>query len=140
MLVTTLAHAHGIGSLAEEMNEDGLAEYGVASSVIHQEAARLNLPHCFCEPSLRERAALNVQQENDLRATGFVTGWSEEEIQRRLLDEFRKRESVWCERLLRLDKWPSLLVCGANHVKTFPGLLTAHGLLVHVLESCWEPP
>jgi hypothetical protein len=125
-------------ALAEELNEDGLAEHGVKQSVLQQEAAALGLPHRFCEPSLSDRSALAVQQENDIRIQAWMKGWPEEEVQRRLATEFRKRETVWLERLLGLDTWPALFVCGANHVGSFSSLLAEQGLAVEVLETCWE--
>lgn len=130
---TSLARA-----LAEELNEDGLAEYNVTRSVLQREAAALGLPHCFCEPGRDERDALGIQQGNEVEVTGWIKGWSEEEVKRRLLAEFRKRETVWCDRLLSLDTWPVLFVCGADHVSGFSSLLSERGLDAVVLETCWE--
>lgn len=139
-LVRTISHGFGVRALAEELNEDALAEHQVQKSVLQQEAARLTLPHCFCEPSWAERRTLGVQQEGDIRVTAWRNGWSEERIQQELLGEFRKREAVWCDRLLELNTWPVLFVCGANHVHSFSLLLVERGLVVEVLETCWEQP
>ncbi len=137
-LVRSAAQTLELGALAEELNEDGLSEHNVRRSVLQQEAAALGLPHCFCEPSRDERVALGVQQENDLRVQAWMNGWSETDIQRRMLDEFRKRETVWCDRLLKLDAWPVLMVCGANHVPSFSALLAERDMVGEVLERCWE--
>lgn len=85
-----------------------------------------------------ERTALGIRQENDVRFQGWMLNWSDDEVARHLLGEFRKRETVWCDRLLSFDKWPVLFVCGANHVESFSSLLAERGLDVEVLESCWE--
>lgn len=139
-LIARAAKRYAVCGLAEELNEDGLLEHGVTESVVQQEAARLGLPHCFCEPSYVERAALGVLQWNDLRLLAWSNRWSTDELERRNQIEFRKRETVWCERLQTLNTWPVLFVCGADHVESFSALLVEHGLSVEVLAQCWEPP
>lgn len=137
-LIQSTAARFTVHGLAEEMNDDGLAEHSVSKSVLQLQAAALGLPHCFCEPGRAERTALGIRQENDVRFQGWMSNWSDEEVTRHLLGEFRKRETVWCDRLLSFDKWPVLFVCGANHVESFSSLLAERGLSVEVLESCWE--
>lgn len=137
-LVQRLAHRFEVSGLAEELNEDGLSQHKVRHSVLQQEASALQLPHCFCEPGLAERADLGIRQSNEVKATGWIRGWSNEEVKSALLDEFKKREAVWCDRLLVQDAWPVLFVCGADHVPSFSSLLLERGLKVEVLETCWE--
>jgi hypothetical protein len=137
-LVDSAARKLAVRALAEELNEDGLTEHGVQRSVLQQQAAALELQHCFCEPGRAERAALGIHSRTNVRSTALMRGWAEEEVTRRQLAEFRKRESVWCDRLLRLNTWPVLFVCGADHVSSFSFLLLERGLEVQVLESCWE--
>lgn len=137
-LVESTSRRLAVRGLAEELNEDGLSEHSVTQSVLQQQAAALGHPHCFCEPGRNERASLGIRQGNDVEVTGWFNGWSEDEVKKRLLAEFRKRETVWCDRLLAFDRWPVLFVCGADHVGTFSALLLERGLAVQVLEACWE--
>ena len=137
--VRMLAIRHAAHALAEELNEEGLYEHGITQSVLQQEASLLQLRHCFCEPCQAERTALGVLREDELRADAWQFDWSDEEVQRRWRDMFRKREAVWCERLFRLDAWPVLFVCGADHADTFPATLRGRGVQVEVAERCWEP-
>lgn len=137
-LVESASRKFAVRGLAEELNEDGLSEHNVTRSVLQHQAGALGLPHCFCEPGRQERAALGIRQGNEVEVTGWINGWSEDEVKKRLLAEFRKRETVWCDRLSAFDKWPVLFVCGADHVDTFSSLLPERGLEVEVLETCWE--
>jgi hypothetical protein len=71
------------------------------------------------------RSNLDIQQENDIRAST----WSESEpldeleIQERIKESMRAREHYWLEQILALDTWPVLFVCGANHSRSFCELL-----------------
>ncbi len=138
-LVERASRKFAVRGMAEELNEDALSEHNVTRSVLQHQAAALALPHCFCEPGREERLARGIQQGNDVEVTGWINGWSDGEVKKRLLAEFRKRETVWCDRLLAFDKWPVLFVCGADHVATFSSLLLERRLKVEVLETCWEP-
>lgn len=137
-MVEGAARRFAFRGLAEELNEDGLSEHKVTRSVLQQQAAALGLPHCFCEPGRDERSALGIQQGSDVEITGWIRGWSKDELKQHLLAEFNKRETVWFDRLLGFDKWPILFVCGANHVPSFSSLLQERGVEVEVLETCWE--
>lgn len=137
-LVESAAAKFAARALAEELNEDGLSEHNVTLSVLQLQAAALGLPHCFCEPGRAERAALGIQQGSEVEVTGWIRGWSQDEVKTHLLAQFHKRETVWCDRLLAFDKWPVLFVCGADHVDTFSSLLPERGMEAEVLETCWE--
>ena len=60
------------------MNEDGLAEANKIESVPQIIAGILGLPHVFCELNRRERVALGIRQENDIRIAAFFDEKSEE--------------------------------------------------------------
>ena len=137
-LVRSSAVSLGVNALAEELNEDGLKQFGVKRSVLQQEAALLDLQHCFCEPGLAERDSLGVQDVNLLKSKAWLGNWPDAQLEQVIRNEFWKRETFWLERIEHFNCWPLLFVCGADHVGTFPALLRQHGVLVTVLETCWE--
>ncbi|OGB35391.1 MAG: hypothetical protein A3F78_13345 [Burkholderiales bacterium RIFCSPLOWO2_12_FULL_61_40] len=129
---------HALRGIAEEMNEQFLAEAKVTASVPQLIAKQLGLPHAFCEPNRRERVALGIEQENEIRVSARLNGRSEEYVAKALKEQFEKRESVWLQRVERLNAWPVLFVCGANHVSSFSALLAREKVFCEVLHADWQ--
>lgn len=50
------------------------------------------------------------------------------------------RESVWLAHLQSLDRWPTLFVCGIDHLSTFSDRLRAAGITALVDEKRWHEP
>lgn len=136
-----LCSGHHIVAIGEEMSIETLEGYESKESVPMSLTLDLGLQHCFCDPSPAEKIRLNIQQENDVRthAQGFLHNCSEDEINTRIQDEYKKREKYWLEQLQSFDKWPLLFICGANHVESFSKLLIATGIEVLVASKDWEP-
>lgn len=130
---------HDARAVFEEMNEQALAEVRVSVSVPQFVALDMGIKHVFCEPDRAERAKLEIEQENDIRLAAFFSGKSEQDIENALKEQFRKRESVWFERIRGFGVWPVLLVCGANHVPTFSTFLSERGSPFEVLYTDWQP-
>jgi hypothetical protein len=137
-MLTDVAAKHRVGCIAEEMNEDGLAEAERSASVPQIIADILGLPHIFCELNRRERVILGVKQENDICISAFLNGKSEEDVEAALKEQFHIRESVWLDRVEALDTWPVLFICGANHVPSFTALLQESGVECEVLYANWQ--
>lgn len=129
---------HGVRCIAEEMNEQGLAEAEMPTSVPQLLAGSLGLPHLFCEPDRRERITLGIEQENEIRISAYLNGKSEEHVAIALKEQFLKRESVWLQRVEQLGTWPVLFICGANHVPSFSVLLERKGVECEVLYADWS--
>lgn len=123
--------------VAEEMNEQCLAEAEKPASVPQLVARSLGLPHVLCEPNLGERMVLGIEPENAIRVSAFLNDKTEEDVVAALKEQFRKRESVWLQRVEHLGTWPVLFVCGANHVPSFSALLEQNGVGCEVLHADW---
>lgn len=128
-----------ICAIAEEMNEEALAERGCAESIPMQVANALRLPHRFCDPNRKERARLDIRQENDFRVQAWLSQSqsSESEIAARVAESHAKRERYWLEQLRTLNLWPVLFVCGADHVRTFCQLLKQQGISAQIGAEDW---
>lgn len=137
-LIRAAAISRGVRAIAEELNREGLAEVGKSVSVLESLAEELGLSHLFCEPNRSERAELGIEQENDIRISVFLTGGSDSEVESRIHDQFRKRETAWLQKLTELGNWPVLYVCGANHVSSFSALLAEAGVVCEVLHADWQ--
>lgn len=137
-MLTDVVAEHNVCCIAEEMNEDGLAEANKIESVPQIIAGILGLPHVFCELNRRERVALGIRQENDIRIAAFFDEKSEEYVEAALKDQFHRRESVWLDRVEAIGTWPVLFICGANHVPSFAALLQEAGVECEVLYLNWK--
>ena len=137
-VMTAAAAKYGVRGIAEEMNEQGLAEAEKSASVPQLMARSLGLSHVFCEPDRRESVALGIEQENEIRVSAHLNGRSEEDVQIALREQFLKRESVWLQRVEELGAWPVLFICGANHVPSFSALLGQSGVSCEVLHADWQ--
>ncbi len=137
LLLRNLASEHGVRGIAEECNLAALAEYDVEESTVEAIARDLKVPHRYCDPDRRERAALGISQENDIRAGHILDNVSEEQIQSEIQDSLRRREVYWLQQVNDFDLWPVLFVCGADHVQSFASLLKSQGHTVVIAEHDW---
>lgn len=99
-----------VRAVAEEMNEEALAEKICAASIPMQVASTLQLPHRLCDPNRGKHAQLEIHQENDIRIQAWLsqTTLSESEVAVRIAESHAKRERYWLEQLGDLDLWPVL--------------------------------
>ena len=137
-ILSDACKSYRIAAVAEELNEQALAEVDKQVSVPYEVASSLGLPHCYCEPNCDERASLRIREENAVIAFGQIGGKSSEEINRLVLVEWRKREEIWLERIPALQAWPVLFVCGALHIPTFTDLVRSRGIPCELIAENWE--
>jgi hypothetical protein len=126
-------------AVAEEMNEEALAEKGCAASVPMQVAGALQMPHRFCDPNREERSKLAILQENEIRVRAWLanTPLSDSEVAARVKESYAKRERFWLKKLRDLNLWPVLFICGADHVTSFCHLLKQEGFVAHLAAEDW---
>jgi hypothetical protein len=129
---------HRVSCIAEELNAQNLSEARKPKSTVQVVAENLDLPHVFCEPDRRERAALGIVGENEIRILALIDNRPEEYVTSALAEQFRKRESAWLQHVQKLGAWPVLFVCGADHVGSFPKLLAEAGLSCELLHPNWR--
>jgi len=86
-----------------------------------------------------ERERLGVRHENMIKSEGWLRGWEQEQLEREARASYSIRERHWLNQILNMNCWPTLFVCGANHVLAFRKLLDANGRTAQVIECDWEP-
>jgi hypothetical protein len=121
------------------MSTDALAMAGATSSLAQQVAGSLALKHWFVDPDEKERSRLKIESHQDiqLRRIRQNLPWDLESI--KTDSAFSIRELYWLERILENDTWPILMICGADHVSSFPARCEHRGIHVQLHAPDWEP-
>lgn len=131
---------YNIRTVAEEMSEQALEEAHRNNSIPQQAAKALSLKHLFCDPDGERRALLGIEYETAIVEV-FFDRVSCDEAKRRKCESRTKRELYWLERLQTVpeSEWPVLFICGADHVKSFKGILEDNGFSVETIADDWSP-
>jgi hypothetical protein len=127
-LLETIRKKYRIEFIAEEMSVDVLPDFGVTATVAKTFAERRKLAHSYIDLTWQERTALGVDrlglhqisQAANLRPEQFAA-------LEKTVEELR--ECVWLVRVLDTNRWPALLICGANHVPRIQYLFNTVGKL-----------
>jgi len=103
-------------------------------------ADALDLAHKYCNPSRQEYQTLGfIPNEDRYRFEGRLANKSPQQIEDEIRINHEARERYCFKKLLELDTWPILFVCGADHTEPFCALFQVDGIVVHVLFTKWVP-
>ena len=144
ILIRDMCLKHNLAAIAEEMSLYALKEENVTESVAQQVCALLSLRHQLSDPSPEERRKLGILQDNDIRAEHMFDEWTQEQIEADVLARGRVpsdriREQFWLTKIQKLDAWPLLFICGADHFNSFATLLRSSRINVVETYPDWEP-
>ena len=128
-----------IRSIGEEFCAQELMNRNVDASICEQIAKRFSIPHRYCDLNDEERIGRGVRHEHMIRIEGWHLDWEQERVEREIRASHSIRERHWLNQILHMNCWPTLFVCGANHVLPFRKLLDEDGITVQVIECDWEP-
>ena len=123
--------------IAEEMSIDVLGDFGVTATVAKKLADREKLAHCYVDLTCQERSALGVDRFG-LHQTGQAARLSAAQFAALEKTVEELRECVWLVRVLDSNKWPVLLICGANHAPRVQYLFNAVGKLAVIEVNDYE--
>jgi hypothetical protein len=132
-----LALSCGAVSIAEEMSRDALAQQNREESNVEALSRRLGLKHAYCDPGAIEQQTLGVVNEGNILYEASKSGWTDTEVQKMIQDGYRLREHAWLNKLQEFAQWPTLFVCGKEHVELFAALLVANKIAVTVAAVDW---
>lgn len=124
--------------LAEENNLEAQKQNDLKHSLLHHVSKMLGIVHIYCDPNRKQRAKLGIQQENDIRVSYIFKNIDEQNILNKIRDSHRKRELVWLKAINNVNKWPVLLVCGADHVNSFSSLAKEEGCVPEIFRKDWH--
>jgi hypothetical protein len=134
-----LCKLHRIKLVVEEMSEDVLPDYEVVDTIPKKVAmSRRNVNHVYINSTEAELSRLSIDRRSlgDIRDSIKLTD-AQFAVLERLVGELR--ECLWLTRVLALNRWPTILVCGASHVPRIEHLFNSVGKLAFVACHDYEP-
>lgn len=139
--VYELCVSEEIRQIAEEMTEDGLSEKGITKTIFADVAKQLSVPNPYIDIDRKQRRDLGI----DDYSLGEVAaqeggGWADQKLIDKLTCTLSHpvRERIWCAKLLSLGVWPSLLICGADHVEAINDLCKSLELNVEIANADYK--
>lgn len=136
-LLKQVCKKHGIKAIAEEMNREGLEKYASDNSLGYLVARELELTHLYGDPNYKEREEAGIRDRGKILCIAQLNELTEEETDKLIEKEELKRENIWLQRVIELEAFPLLFVCGANHAIRFSKTLAHNGITVEVLYKDW---
>jgi hypothetical protein len=138
-LLQSMSDQYQVHAIAEEMNLERLSREGQQESTCKKVADKLGLIHRYCDPTSETRKKLGmIIDESDIHLQKLWSGLSEEQVNRKIRDEHKKREQYWLKELQDLEVFPVLFICGANHALSFADVVSQGGLPSEVLYENWS--
>ena len=127
--------------IVEEMNDEGLARHSATSTVGFSVAKQLGLVHAMIEPTRAERDTWAL---NDAPLFAVMEMDSTVVDPQRFRDALtvqanEVRERLWVARMLAEPKWPTLFICGSDHVQAVQRLWYALGLDARIVHRDFDP-
>ena len=105
--------------IAEEMTNDGLKEYSVQETICRSIALELKIDtsHVDVEQELREKLGIDDLglSKAAIRGRQLIPDGALKELYNHNLSN-PIRECSWLAHIIIKNSWPTLLVCGVNHV------------------------
>jgi hypothetical protein len=130
-----------IRRIAEEMTTEGLKQQGVTETIAEKVAKSMGIAHHNVDLTTKERSEIALDDSsviNAVRSLGISdrVGAFREAFDE-LVDDVRER--CWSGRILARNEWPTLFVCGANHVKSVRRLWCCLGIDAVIVHVDYEP-
>ena len=153
LLLSSVYKNNGFSAIAEEI--DHFSTY-----IAEDFCTEIKIGYRNVEPSPEECRGMGIPTPSDI-VRGIIDEYNEQypeiglwpsvssqdtlpdavwlEYSKRFESSCRAREAVWLERIIAMDVWPLLFICGANHFEPFAKLLESSDIRVTELCKHWEP-
>ena len=138
-LLEKICKKYGIKHIAEEMSADVLPDFGTTNTNGQKVAtSRKGIKHSYVDLSALERAQFGIDRlslhrtEQSARLTAPQFAAVE-----RFAGELR--ECIWLTRILAINIWPTLFICGADHGPRVEHLFNSVGKLAVLEVNDYEP-
>jgi hypothetical protein len=145
--VRDLCEAHAVKVIVEEMSQDGLKHYNVQSTIAQQVAKELVLAHEYTDLDDSERGRLHISDGELARIALSLSrgnqsnpgnaGCIREDLTQRLSNPIRER--YWAATILAKNVWPTLFICGSDHVLNVSSILGGLVERIVILEYDYDP-
>ncbi|MCJ7603986.1 MAG: hypothetical protein MUO63_21130 [Desulfobulbaceae bacterium] len=112
-----------IKCIVEEMNSEGLENHDVKNTVAYTLSQKLNLKHQYTDLSIEHIADLCIHIDSFMfrEPTDEMRMSKRELLHRHLLNPIRER--YWLANILNLNTWPTLFICGSDHINNMIDLI-----------------
>lgn len=134
-----LCKAHSIQAIGEEASLEEVHNRKTEKSIAKSLADEIAIRHGYCDMNNAERAINGVIHMNTIKAQGWLSNSSEEQIAAEVRASHAIREREWLKRIIELDIWPVLFVCGAEHVPHIKKLILDNRIKAAIACNDWEP-
>lgn len=128
-----------IQRVADEMSTDGLRRHQVSMTVGANVAAELGIQYQHVDLTSVERNKLSIDDTSVFPTIKYFQpsdgGTGIREALGDLADAVRER--IWIARLLSKAHWPTLFICGADHVQSVRRIVRSLGLDSKVVHRCY---
>jgi len=140
---------YDIKAIGEEMSEEALKFWEREISIpklFTQENPIIS--HKYCDPEREEQKKFGIKQSgyfsqgrqlSEILQSPDVKNLSQEEAEQLEWQEDLKREPIWLCKILELNRWPILFICGSDHVDSFKELLDGESLSALIIVNNWKP-
>lgn len=139
-LLEQTCEKYAVKLIAEEMTADVLlSDYGTTETNGQQVAKRKKgIEHRFIDLSPKERSKFGIDRYS-LHQTGKSASLSAPQLAALTRFAGELRECIWLTRILTINLWPVLLVCGADHGPRVEHLFNSVGKLAILEVNDYEP-
>ena len=136
-LLDRIRRKYRVKFIAEEMSSDVLGDFRVTATVAKALADRKRVAHRYVDLTWQERSTLGIDRFG-LHRIGQAAGLSAAQFAalEKAVEELR--ECAWLVRVLDSNKWPVLLICGANHAPRIQYLFNTVGKLAVIEVNDYE--
>ena len=133
-----LCSKYSIRAISEENSLEAQEEIGLNHSLPYNIAKSLKIAHQYCDPDRAKRNKLGIRQETEIQISQFPDDVGEDYLKNEIAKSHQHREGYWLKEIVQQNLWPTLLVCGACHVKSVDCQAIGIGLKVQVLHKDWS--
>ena len=140
-LLTTICKNHGVLAIGEEMDSFGLQKYCKKETIGTQVCRCLQIQSAYCDASWEDRVELKKSFPAFEPIGETLSAQQLAECEREFENKYMPpaRERFWLAKILQLDIWPLLFICGSDHFYTFGALLRENGIQVINGPADWVP-
>lgn len=113
----------GIKCIVEEMSPEGLQKHEVENTIAYTLSKDLNLKHHYTDLSIEHIADLCIYIDSFMlrEPTNENKKSKRELLHQHLLNPIRER--FWLANILNLNIWPTVFICGSDHVDNMVELI-----------------
>ncbi|MBY0238544.1 MAG: hypothetical protein K2X55_04445 [Burkholderiaceae bacterium] len=140
-VLTAICKNYGVLAIAEEIDSVGLRKHSVTETIGAQVCRYLQIQSAYCDASWEDRVELRKSfpafEPIDTTLSAQQLAECELEFEDRYMPPARER--FWLAKILQLESWPLLFICGSDHFDTFGALLRENGIQVINGPADWVP-